>query len=369
MKILFLSKCDLTKGNDTGGLNASHRNFDLLLSIYGKENIFSCIITNDRKISSIHEMFFQSSDKLISRYMHYFLLREPICKSVERKIINYVNENQFTHVFFDGSLLGDIARKLDKQIKKITFFHNVEQQLFQEFYKKHSKLLYIRYLEAMRCEKIMVNQSNKLICLNDRDNKLIFKYYKRHADLILPITFYDQYENHLVKEQQCSEFLLFVGSYFTPNINGLKWYAQYVAPYLPYKTIVVGKNMEKVKNNILSNNIEIIGGVDSLSEYYINASAVIIPIFMGGGMKVKTAEALMYGKAIFATHEALEGYSVEGEPLIKECNTSQEFIHNITDYMKLENKEKTNHSIRNLFKEKYVTDAYREKLQQVIEGM
>ena len=36
--------------------------------------------------------------------------------------------------------------------------------------------------------------------------------------------------------------------------------------------------------------------VDDLAPYYKKAAAVIMPIFMGGGMKVKTAEALMNGK-------------------------------------------------------------------------
>ncbi len=37
---------------------------------------------------------------------------------------------------------------------------------------------------------------------------------------------------------------------------------------------------------------------------------IISPIFVGGGMKVKTCEALMYGKNIIGTSESFEGYDI-----------------------------------------------------------
>jgi glycosyltransferase involved in cell wall biosynthesis len=50
--------------------------------------------------------------------------------------------------------------------------------------------------------------------------------------------------------------------------------------------------------------------VEDLADLYRRADFVVAPIFSGGGMKVKTAEALSYGKTVVGTPEALRGYEV-----------------------------------------------------------
>ncbi len=52
--------------------------------------------------------------------------------------------------------------------------------------------------------------------------------------------------------------------------------------------------------------------MDKTDVYYYKHAAVILPIKYGAGMKVKTAEAMMYGRTIFASDEALEGYDGKG---------------------------------------------------------
>ena len=77
-----------------------------------------------------------------------------------------------------------------------------------------------------------------------------------------------------------------------------------------------------------------IGTVDDLAPYYYEADCVVIPIFYGDGMKVKTAEAMMYGKRILATKEALEGYVYQGVKGINRCETAIEFIEEISKLKK-----------------------------------
>lgn len=87
------------------------------------------------------------------------------------------------------------------------------------------------------------------------------------------------------------------------------------------KLVVVGKNMEEIKEKAsVSENIVVEGTVEELGKYYAAADVMVVLIFMGGGMKVKAAEALMYGKTIFASKEALEGYEAVHVRNITECN-------------------------------------------------
>ena len=68
--------------------------------------------------------------------------------------------------------------------------------------------------------------------------------------------------------------------------------------------LIIGKGFETLKNDLECDNVKVIGTVEDVSEYFYRADFVIAPIFEGSGMKLKTAEALMYGKTIFGTTEA-----------------------------------------------------------------
>lgn len=76
-----------------------------------------------------------------------------------------------------------------------------------------------------------------------------------------------------------------------------------------------------------------------------------MPIFYGDGMKIKTAEAMMYGKTILASDEALEGYEVKDIQGIYRCNTREEYLETI--HMIERNENYYNKSVRNLFLSKY----------------
>ena len=112
--------------------------------------------------------------------------------------------------------------------------------------------------------------------------------------------------------------------------------------------------------------IKIYGEVENLDYYYINADAVVIPIFIGGGMKTKTAEALMYGKHIFATQEAFEGYDIDYNKVGALCNTAEEFINKINLFSK-SNYRKYNSYSREIFLKNYDEKINRKKFKNFID--
>ena len=106
--------------------------------------------------------------------------------------------------------------------------------------------------------------------------------------------------------------------------------------------------------------MNVIGSVDSTDEYYYSHAAVIMPIRYGAGMKVKTAEAMMFGRYIFASDEALEGYEVEGIDGIKRCNTAEEYIKEINYFFNSPLIPKYSTETRQLFLSKYETNSIKE---------
>lgn len=159
--------------------------------------------------------------------------------------------------------------------------------------------------------------------------------YKAQNISIIPITLKDNCTYDLKKESKIistTPKLLFVGSYFPGNTKGLKWFCKKILPHVNAHLTIVGSGMEQLKKTIKidCNKLTIHGKVDKLDSFYLNADIIILPIISGGGMKVKTAEALMWGKYIIGTKEALEGYNLNKDIAII-CQTKQDFIKAINN--------------------------------------
>ena len=72
--------------------------------------------------------------------------------------------------------------------------------------------------------------------------------------------------------------------------------------------MIVGRGFDAHSAELTRSNVVIVGAVDDLAPWYAGASLVLAPVFSGGGMKVKIAEALMHGKRVLASRSAAIGY-------------------------------------------------------------
>jgi len=228
-------------------------------------------------------------------------------------------KNQYNLIFFDGSMYGgflELAKKLNN--KCICFYHNVEADYYQQKYLSSHRITdkvmvrYIRYNE----HKSTVN-ADGIIALTLRDSMNLGKLYQRESDIILPTSFPNR--NIKLLYQQYHEddepYLLFVGSNFFANQEGLDNYINEIAPFISLKTKIVGNISDAFHSYGNSYpNIEFLGMVEALEPYYINACAVIAPILSGSGLKTKTAEALSYGKTVIGYEEAFTGIDVQAFP-------------------------------------------------------
>lgn len=374
MKILFLTRFDFFDNKKDGGVICSHRNYEMLSRLYGKENVFLCILSPKEKVNKQNVTYIKVDGNVFTRYLDYLFLREGFNKRAEKKILESIQRQNADMVFYDGSTFGQIISKHELVKKKnVVFFHNVERQYTWEQVRGHSMLCIFRYLATRYNERKMAYYGEEIICLNDRDANLVKQFYNRDVDMILPATFDDKLEEteiqQMISDKELKKKLLYVGSYFAHNTTGLVWFIKNVMPYIEGELTVIGKNMEKLRDKLpVMKNVKIVGTVDDLKPYYLEADAMVMPIFMGGGMKIKTAEALMFGKTIFGSTEALEGYEVQEIEGIYRCNTAEEFITSINHYFESKKGKKFNPSIREMFLNCHCTEKYLLKLKDIIDG-
>ena len=279
-----------------------------------------------------------------------------------------------THVYLDGSNLGTLAPAIKKSLPRVkifTFFHNVEARFFLGALRQTRSIHALGVLLAnYLAERRAVRWSDHLITLSARDSGHLERLYGRGATDILPMAIRDKLqESGLVAERAgTEEYALFVGGAFYANQAGIQWFAKAVAPYISLKTCVVGQGMEGLQKTIgASGKVEVIGAVDRLDQWYLDALVVIAPIFDGSGMKTKTAEALMFGKKIIGTSEAFSGYEQVASQTGWLCDTAEEFIA-VLNRLHLMSLPRFDADLRRLYESLYSPAATREGLQRIFCG-
>lgn len=254
-------------------------------------------------------------------------LAEEIISQIEREKIDCI----FVNFTFWGRLLSVIKRRFPT-IRICTLAHDCEVDLmYDRMVSTRRWRLLLGLFFTFLNERRQARLTDVLVCLNRRDALAYEKRYGRTADCLLPIMLKDRLAEAKGKldASPCDRYGLFVGSRgLEPNAHGMRWFARYVAPHIGMRIKVVGAAFEDLRSELEAYpNLEVVGTVDDLGGWYVNAEFVISPIFRGAGMKTKTAEALMYGKYIIATDEAWEGYEAIPFPECgARCNTAEEFI-------------------------------------------
>lgn len=327
MKKLLFIRYRKSDKIDAGGEQGTNANYDVLCQILGEENI---------EVYYIHQS--QSKIKVL---LHALSILSNFLKGYyyglsPRKVDKIVSLSQnFSYVFIDRSIFGIIAKALKASSYKgkiITFFHNVESIYFAAKIRKYAPWRPIVLNCVRRNDLYSCEFSDVVIALNQRDKQVIEREYKRSPDILSPVVFKDTYKRTEYPTEMTRNIpvCLFLGTYFPMNVRGILWFIREVLPAVSVRLQIVGKGMSAILPMVKGyEQVEVFSDVPDLKPYIEQADFMLLPVFEGSGMKVKTCEALMYGKNIIATTEAFEGYELDFERVGARCNTKDEFIRAI----------------------------------------
>ncbi len=354
-RAVFISTSNIFDNMGNGGSKASREHYNMLTNAVGKENIRVILFLdrlayeNCRSIGGENIYIYEKIEGKIA------LVAAAVCGCRvympwdEKKIIDIISGYNPNLIFLDYSIAGRLIRKL-KNYKTVCFYHNVESDYTYNKMKNEGLRFFPAYLAARANDKWGL-KSNVVMCFNERDSRRLEKKYGRRADYIFPISLPDRFDESECNTNGSEKKLLFIGSCFGPNEDGIEWFINNVMPELSdggFELDVVGLGFEKKKQLYSKyNKVKVIGSVVDTNTYYYSHPVVVMPIRFGAGMKVKTAEALMYGRYIAASDEALEGYEIEGTDDIKKCNTKEEYIEAILYFYErqMEKYSKTNRKL------------------------
>lgn len=120
--------------------------------------------------------------------------------------------------------------------------------------------------------------------------------------------------------RQQEETILFVGDYtHAPNVDAALWLGHEIMPLLrrlhPSASLtLIGKHPPQEVLALTGNDITVTGAVVNLEPYLEQASVVVAPVRIGGGMRMKVLHAMAMGKAVVTTSRGTDGFTMSGSP-------------------------------------------------------
>ena len=338
MKILYIAK----RGENN---IAAKTHLKVIKELYGENNVYEIdLLEKNYNEKKNYIAFGYNSKNIGERLIRFVEGNSPfISNKIINKVCHIIQKEKIELVFSEESDLGNLYKKIKikfQDVKIICFFHDISADLFRkriEDAPKWKKHYILECKNIIAQEKITQKYVDKRWVFNEADAERFVKNYGYFPDEIIPMgaprPIYNSSYQNIVTNAESKKNILFVCSSYYVNIEGFIWFYNNVLPYLhkKYDLFVVGSGSKQLEGKIRNENVKILGRVESMTSYYENADIVIEPVFDGGGMKVKTIEAISFGKYLISTSESLNGYwekipeNLKNEVIFR-CNTKQEWI-------------------------------------------
>lgn len=239
---------------------------------------------------------------------------------------------------------------------RIIDFHDIESVLYlrhaQHEPATHWRFIYI--LEALkykRLQKKYVRSADHVFTISPEDKShLVRELNIKKSRIAEKISVLPPSVNpgfYKIRQKQ-KGYLLFMGLLtWHPNYQGITWFIHEVFPYVrslipDIKLIIVG---QKPSSRPLpkASGVTYVGRVRSVRRYLSEANVFIVPLQIGGGIRIKILEAMAAGVPIVSTSIGAEGIPVTHNKHILIADDSKKFADTI---VRLYNSHELQHSLR-----------------------
>lgn len=194
-----------------------------------------------------------------------------------------------------------------------------------------------RYLDMRaweRFERAIMKEIQAVVVFTERDRQAVLQLTRQTPIVRIPLG--PMFSNRPLNPfgyQPLS--LVFVGNYaHPPNIDAALRLVQAIFPVVQERhpelqLYIVGDQPPPELKQLANPRIIVTGRVPDVIPYLERAAVVVVPLRLGGGMRVKVLEALAAGKAVVASPLAAEGLQVLDGEQIALAETNEEFAKQI----------------------------------------
>ncbi len=331
--------------------------------------IFVRVDTGD-SVAGAFKNLFSAIPYNISKYIR---------RGVADKVKEMIGKNNYDVVHLDHLHLAWLIPEIKKVAKVAVVLreHNVEMQIMERYYKNQSNLLlksfaYMQYKKFINYEPAMCRLADAAAMITEVDEAIILQLDREINTKVIPAG---------VKEELFSgseipgipNSLFHLGSLeWEPNLQGLQWFLEEVYPSVVrripgVKLFIYGRGIEKVKIPAgLEPNVEAIGYAEDISAAIADKQICIVPLQVGGGIRIKVLEMMAMGKLVVSTPVGKEGIQAENGKELIVAATRAQFADAIVSVMnQTELAGQIVKQAKNLIREKYTWSSIAKMFEEL----
>jgi glycosyltransferase involved in cell wall biosynthesis len=242
--------------------------------------------------------------------------------------------------------------------RKVLYKENFETLLLERWAETASKpllpaLINIEKRRTLRFEMESCLWFDEVVTISNRDEKNLReaarafpdteKHLKDHLRTVLPSIQLDYYDAASLGDipdpfpQDGRKRLLVTGSFnYLANVDGALWLTGEVLPKLSggeYSLWLVGQHPAPAVQNLHNPpHIHVTGSVPDVRPYFLHADLALVPLRIGGGIRLKILESLAMGCPLVSTSVGCEGlWSEEDPPVWRIADSPEDFADAIDD--------------------------------------
>lgn len=261
---------------------------------------------------------------------------------------------------------------------RVIFQHNVEYVIRRRHWEVEShpvkKAVWsAEWRKARAIEEEVCREFDHVLAVSDDDEQRMRREFGCERVTVLPTGVDTDY----FRPQQVPARpgnIAFVGSMdWQPNEDGIFWFAREVFPLVRQRVsnatlTVIGKKPSPRIRALASDAIEITGTVDDVRPYLARAEAVIVPLLVGGGTRIKIFEAMAMGRAVISTGLGAEGLGLVSGREIVLSDAADEFAKETARLLSDASlRERIGRTAHDLVRREHTWDAAVDRLEEILQ--
>lgn len=218
--------------------------------------------------------------------------------------------------------------------------HNIEYDVLYRTFSASSGLArktynYIDYVKLRREERKLWRRFDGCSVTSARDQQIMQHNHPRLRTVVVPNGVDTNYFHPEGSSTERMTIAFFGALNYYPNLHGLLFFLRDVMPqlkqrYPKLKLYIIGPSPPDEILAWASEDVVITGFVDDVRPYLQRARAIIVPLHIGGGTRLKVVEAMAMGKALVSTSIGAEGIDVTHGHDILLADTAESFAFQLS---------------------------------------
>ncbi|HRP38879.1 MAG TPA: glycosyltransferase family 4 protein [Chitinophagales bacterium] len=273
-------------------------------------------------------------------------------EAMHQKLAEVLSKHFFDIVQLESIFMAPYIATIRKysRAKIVLRAHNIEYKIWERLAANETNPLKKWYLHLLakrlkEYELSMLNQYNGITYITQTEGEVLKNSGCKIPLCHIPFALDVKSKTPSNKAEEKWSVFSLAAMDWQPNLEGLQWFLdnvwQKVLAQMPQaKFYVAGRNMNSEWLQKKYPQVEMLGEIKNASEFIASKSVMVVPLFSGGGVRVKIIEGFAMQKAMVSTAIGAEGIEYQNGVHLLEANDSDMFANMVVELLTNDEKRK-----------------------------